>query len=682
MANHPNIVSGGHIYYNQKPAVKQDIYDYHDDTKQPLTNIENGEGNYSLQQKIDAEGGQPLALGKWSFAEGRGDNFEVRIVSKDLENNKISVAKYNEQGEQINGARNIRANAILWIPDEDDLGAYYYVTEVTKTNPVNTLTLDAIERVIYDGEGTSASHIIRTHYMSNVLDGTTIRAYMGVAAASDSHIEGNFNNTVWLHSDTELNEVNVSRQHAEGSRTLAAGYCTHTEGENTRATGDISHAEGKDTIAEGATTHAEGDGTRAIGPNSHAEGEDTIALGVNSHAEGGACTASGGGSHAGGYGSVADGDKAFAHGFYVNASTNVETPGKAAFGQYNENDPNDIFEVGNGNSSIRKNAISVDYHGNTSTGSQPIKKAAYRAIKTFTPSQTLFGGQMLIRIGQYADGGIMSTIYNPRLRNLTTGEEINIAITDDNIVVNSTSTANLKWDLRGGGNNHNGINILSTTIDNYKVFEINAGNPNPGWRYLQYCINNMTFNANNTYELSVLSPYSVISEMATLNIYYEGTLQTTDSIVVEGGSLNKFTVGNSTNSNNTNAFEIRSDGSGKIQTQGTDPDSIAQKGYVDSAVGSIDLTNYVTNTDYATSVAPGVIILGAGLQAASGGRAVISAATEDMINAKTDSYRPIVSSNLDYAVASIVGHHVTLTQAQYDDLTTKDPNTYYYIIEE
>ena len=37
LTNRPSVVSGGHIYYNQKTAIKQDIYDYHDNSKQNKT---------------------------------------------------------------------------------------------------------------------------------------------------------------------------------------------------------------------------------------------------------------------------------------------------------------------------------------------------------------------------------------------------------------------------------------------------------------------------------------------------------------------------------------------------------------------------------------------------------------------------------------------------------------------
>ena len=97
-----------------------------------------------------------------------------------------------------------------------------------------------------------------------------------------------------------------------------------------------------------------------------------------------------------------------------------------------------------------------------------------------------------------------------------------------------------------------------------------------------------------------------------------------------------------------------------------------------------DLTNYVKNTDYATSSTVGLVKANgsSGITVNSAGNISVVKATENDIDAKTNNYKPIVPSNLEYAVKSVVGGHITLTQAEYDALETKDENTYYYIVEE
>lgn len=99
------------------------------------------------------------------------------------------------------------------------------------------------------------------------------------------------------------------------------------------------------------------------------------------------------------------------------------------------------------------------------------------------------------------------------------------------------------------------------------------------------------------------------------------------------------------------------------------------------AIGNND---YVKNTDYATSSKGGVVKVEAiyGTRVNSVGWLELIMASNSEINEKTDKYHSIVPANLDYAVKSVVGSHITLTQAEYDALETKDENTFYYIEEE
>lgn len=101
----------------------------------------------------------------------------------------------------------------------------------------------------------------------------------------------------------------------------------------------------------------------------------------------------------------------------------------------------------------------------------------------------------------------------------------------------------------------------------------------------------------------------------------------------------------------------------------------------------VELTDYVKNTDYATSLKAGVLKASTtfGVNVATNGFIAIICATTNEIDEKTNIYKPITPSNLDYAVKSVVGGHVTLTQAEYDALVeegTVNENTFYYIKEE
>lgn len=97
----------------------------------------------------------------------------------------------------------------------------------------------------------------------------------------------------------------------------------------------------------------------------------------------------------------------------------------------------------------------------------------------------------------------------------------------------------------------------------------------------------------------------------------------------------------------------------------------------------VDLTNYVKNTDYATASTVGLVKANgsSGITVNSAGNISTVKATESDIDTKTNNYKPIVPSNLDYAVKSVVGGHVAVTQKEYDDMVaagTIDENTFYY----
>lgn len=173
-----------------------------------------------------------------------------------------------------------------------------------------------------------------------------------------AHAEGSYTKTVGYAS------------HAEGLRTQALGHYSHSEGSWTYAKGKASHSEGEDTTATGDYCHAEGLKTESSNSASHAEGYQTHAIGNTSHAEGSNTWAIGQCSHAGGMYSSASGKNSFAHGENVKASRD----GQAVFGQYNLEDSNSLFIVGNGTSDYvgnRKNAFQVLTDGRAKVQSAP-----------------------------------------------------------------------------------------------------------------------------------------------------------------------------------------------------------------------------------------------------------------------------------------------------------------------
>lgn len=180
-----------------------------------------------------------------------------------------------------------------------------------------------------------------------------------------SHAEG-FNakaNGAHSHAEGYGATANGNFSHAEGIRSAASGSCSHAEGDTTTASGSQSHAEGYSTTASGGYSHAEGNNTTASGGSgSHAEGYKCTASGASSHAEGYNTTAGGATSHAEGTETAASGNYAHAEGYHTLASSSYQH----VVGTYNVEDANDTYLeiVGNGTSSTRSNARTLDTSGN------------------------------------------------------------------------------------------------------------------------------------------------------------------------------------------------------------------------------------------------------------------------------------------------------------------------------
>lgn len=142
--------------------------------------------------------------------------------------------------------------------------------------------------------------------------------------------------------------------HAEGLYTTASGEYSHAEGNVTTASSYSSHAEGSCTTASGSVSHAEGSNTTASADCSHAEGLSTVASGDYSHAEGSTTIASGKYSHTEGCYTTAVNESQHVQGEF----NIVDTTGTASTrGKY-------VHIVGNGTSSKRSNAHTLDWNGN------------------------------------------------------------------------------------------------------------------------------------------------------------------------------------------------------------------------------------------------------------------------------------------------------------------------------
>lgn len=99
--------------------------------------------------------------------------------------------------------------------------------------------------------------------------------------------EGNWTNAAGDCSHAEGDETHAIGygSHAEGYNSVAHGDYSHAEGAS-GTMAEYAHAEGLDAMAVGHHSHAEGNSTTSAGQGSHAEGNCTNAMGDYSHAEG------------------------------------------------------------------------------------------------------------------------------------------------------------------------------------------------------------------------------------------------------------------------------------------------------------------------------------------------------------------------------------------------------------
>ena len=106
-------------------------------------------------------------------------------------------------------------------------------------------------------------------------------------------------------------------------------------------------------------------------------------------------------------------------------------------------------------------------------------------------------------------------------------------------------------------------------------------------------------------------------------------------------------------------------------------------GKADTALQSSDLANYVTRTDYADADTAGVIKTNSTYATQVSAAGIMRAVTKSYAVYKTSVNDMFISKGTLENVFDGRGllPIITLTQAEYDALATKDPDTYYYIEE-
>lgn len=202
------------------------------------------------------------------------DTFSLKVGQKytvTFDSIKCDCVCFTDDGRPTIGDahENIFANYPFFISSNPD-----FTFCATFDDAEHTISLSAIEEKV---------HKIDEKYLPDV-------DYVGKHGTGKNaeifNYDGNIARGDYSHAEGYSTRADSESSHAEGEHTMAASYCAHAEGFWTIVQDSYAHAEGYMTSANGQGSHAEGNTTTAAGYYSHAEGRNTISRGESSHVQG------------------------------------------------------------------------------------------------------------------------------------------------------------------------------------------------------------------------------------------------------------------------------------------------------------------------------------------------------------------------------------------------------------
>ena len=522
-----------------------------------------------------------------------------------------------------------------------------------------------------------------------------------------AHAEGKETQAIGRHSHAEGDGSVASggTSHAEGYNTKAEGYNTHAEGSGTKATNNAAHAEGLNTVAQkdgahsegkgavadGIATHAEGEGsknyakashvegfnakvgifdgngnlstkstesfvgahaegyyTKAQKDGAHAEGDNTQAFGKGSHAEGSGTKAISlnyqegitGGNHAEGYNTNATFPATHAEGLNTTAShiaahsegQNTKATGKAAHAEGNSTTASGFYSHAEGTNTIASGMNShVSGLGTIAMRDNQTVVGTYN-IKNWEPNRLFVVG----------NGTSDSDRKDAFVVNADGTATIQTAGTTDKSVVNYSQlktyvaeNGKSPWDAQSKLLFSNGdvkiINHAASSTKSEGIIQVG-----------EYYANETGLE------------YSQIKHDRIFVHHYADDKET--SIDTDGLSIER---------NYIFQGAVRIDVSGISYSYTPDPSEPSDP-YSGTSTWkellttinnfkNINPTDYVKNTDYGSQLVAGLCKGNAsmGTYIDDNGTIIIQPATEEEINEKTNGYKPIVPTTLDYAVKSV-----------------------------
>ena len=437
---------------------------------------------------------------------------------------------------------------------------------------------------------------------------------------NDRKLDASDYTELWI-SGTGLNSVVLANSNnvADGESSVAEGYATS-------AMSYDAHAEGSETIASGDYSHAEGDTTSATNYSSHAEGFKTLAEGDSSHAEGWNTQAIGDASHAEGYYSVASDEASHAEGHSTSAtSTDSHAEGDetlaSGFAAHAEGEGSSATSEASHAEGMNTIANGDYSHaeGISTIANNNAEHASgrYNASNTgeSTSAQTLFS----VGNGYYDESQEVEVRHNA----------FEIRQNGDIYIASGNSDIKLQDYLGGGGGSITVDQVLDNTT---------SASTNP------------------------------VSSKAVYDAVTDNELVWTNAYVTLSGTVSAHTA-------NTE-IHVTSADKEKLHTH-------SNKSALDSITGNVGTMAYQNTNSYSSATQVSTALQGKSNSNHNQGANTITAMTN--YNAATAGTSSIsTSDNLNTAIGKLENRFdgiclLKISQTDYDNLQTKDPNTLYVI---
>ncbi len=355
----------------------------------------NGLASVSIGLSTKALGQASLAMGNFSEARGiQSVAFGLGTIAKS--GNAFVVGQFNDTTDMpINDFSFSPTNRLFQIGNGDGLGDRSNAMAVLQNGNIGVGTASPLAKLhLQNGSLLIGDSPGANFGISPPTEGQGIRfLYFGERFALRV---GQIAGTEWNRDSIGQGSVAIGRfvkaigatagamgsgATARGNASFSFGTNTLSAGNNAISFGELSSAIGAESIAAGRISEAIGTNSVALGYNAIAQGEYSTAFGYSTRANGNYATVLGQSSVAEGTLSLATGGFTRASGFYSSSFGNetiAKAVGAVAIGTWNNNadDPNTvvpnaadrIFQIGNGSSGVRSNAVTILRNGNIGLG--------------------------------------------------------------------------------------------------------------------------------------------------------------------------------------------------------------------------------------------------------------------------------------------------------------------------